>query len=309
VKRLSALDALARGIANVRANWELLLVQLGAILALTTLFVASVVPLVLAFGLTLAGVAATPADALLRLADPALWLSGAVLAALAGATLLGGLGIIVYSWFQAGIFGVLIAGDRQAGPGGRRPAALFRTFTWPDFSGWAGRGTWRLFGWYHVYLALITVLMGLCLALFAVALRVGIGEGAAAGIGIGCGGALPLGFALLFAALVFEAAKADVMREGSGAVASFRRGAAVAAHRLGGGLLLVLIFFCASIAISMVMLPLQLISALAFHDLFGADLGMRIVFSVIQTAAGVALGLVFGAAWVALVRAEIADPA
>jgi hypothetical protein len=309
VARLAAIDALGRGLANARANWELLLAQLAAVAALVLLVAASVVPLVLAFGMTLAGAAATPLDLLGRLTDPALWLSTAVLAALAGATLLSGLAVVVYSWFQAGIFGVLVAGDRQAGPGPRRPSALYRNFTWSDFAGWAGRGVWRLFGWYHVYLMAITLLVALIAALVAVAIQVGIGKGAAAGLGIGCGGALPLAFVLLFAGLVFEAAKADVMRDGSGAVASWRRGGAVVSRRLGGSLLLFLLMACASLAVSVVVAPLQIFAELGLKDFFGAYLGLQILVTVVQTVAATALGVVFGAAWVALVRAEISDPA
>jgi hypothetical protein len=309
VGRLAAIDALGRGLANVRANWELLVAQVVAMLVLAVLVVGSLVPLVFAFGFTLAAVVATPADLLARLADPGLWLSTAVLAALLGATLLGGLALAVYSWFQAGIFGVLVAGDRQAGPGARRPAALFRNYSWPDFAGWAGRGVWRIFGWYHVYVTVITLLLGAWVALLAIAVRVGVGRGPAAGLGIGCGGALPLVFALLFSALWFEAAKADVMRAGSGALASWRRGGTVVARRFGGSLLLFLLMLCASVAVSVVMVPVQLFAELGLKNAFGAYLGVQIFVTLVQTIAGTALGLVFGAAWVALVRAEIADVA
>ena len=307
--RLGAIDALGRGLANVRANWEVLLAQGAAVVALALLVAGSLVPLVFAFGFSLAGLAATPADALQRIADPALWLSTAVLAALAGALILGTLAILVYSWFQAGIFGVLVAGDRQAGAGARRPAALFRAFSWPDFAGWAGRGAGRFFVWYHLYVLASMVLLTACVALVAVAIRVGIGEGAAAGLGVGCGGALPLVFVLLFAALLFEAAKADVMRADSGALASWRRGGAVVARRFGGSLLLFLLTLCASIAVSMVLVPLQLFAELGLKDSFGAYLGVQVLVTVVQVIAGTALGLVFGASWVAFVRAELADAA
>ncbi|KAB2963916.1 MAG: hypothetical protein F9K18_08050, partial [Thermoanaerobaculia bacterium] len=202
MQRLNAIDALGRGIANVRSNWELLLVQAAATVALAILLVGSLLPLGIALGLSVAKLSSSPAEALLGLADPATWLSAGVLAALAGATLLGGLAVAAYAWFQAGIFGVLNAGDRQAGAGARRPRELYRTFTWADFTGWAGRGMWRFFGWYHLYLLILGALGALLGALLLAAVLVGRSEGVAAGFGIGCGGMLPLLFLLLFASLV-----------------------------------------------------------------------------------------------------------
>lgn len=293
----------------MRANWELLLLQAAATVALALLLIGSLLPLGIALGLTVAKLASTPAETLLGLADPATWLTAGVLAALAGGALLGGLAIAVYAWFQAGIFGVLVAGDRQAGAGPRRPSALYRTFTWADFTGWAGRRTWRFFGWYHLYLLVVTALGGLLGALLIAAILVGRSEGVAAGFGIGCGGLLPLLFVLLFASLVAAAAKADLVRDGSGAAASWSRGGRVVARRLGGVLLLLLLLLAASVAASMLLFPLQLLSELGLSDRFGAYLAVQVFVSVVQTVLGTLLALVYGAAFVALVRAELPDPA
>jgi hypothetical protein len=304
--RLSAIEALGRGFANVRANWELLPLQLAALLLGVTLTIASMVPLVIALGLTLAE-AKQPAELLERVLDPATWLSGGVLASLAGCLLLGGLVIGAYAWFQAGIFGVLVAGDRQAGPGPRRPRVLFRTFSWNDFAGWAGRRFWRLVGWYHYYFLLLLLLVGLFGILLIGSLRVGLAKGAAAGIGVGCGGLLPLVFVFLFCSLLAIAAKADVVREDSGARESWTRAAKVVGRRLGGGLLLMLLLFVVSLAISMALMPFQFFSQLALRQSPFAGFGVSTTVSLVQSCVGVVLGLVYAAAFVALVRAELPD--
>ena len=304
--RLTAFEALGRGFANVRANWELLPLQLAALLLAVMLTIASLVPLAVALGLTLAGVQ-QPSELLERVLDPATWLTAGVLASLAGCLLLGGLVLGAYAWFQAGVFGVLVAGDRQAGPGPRRPRALFRTFSWSDFAGWAAHRFWRLIGWYHYYFLLMLLLVGLFGILLIGSLRVGLAEGPAAGIGIGCGGLLPLVFVFLFCSLLTVAAKADVVRDDSGARESWTRAAKVVGRRLGGGLLLLLLFFVTSFAIAMVLMPFQFFSQLAVRQSPFAGFGVSSAVSLVQTGVGVVLGLVYAASFVALVRAELPD--
>ncbi len=304
--RLSAFEALGRGLANVRANWELLPLQLAALLLAVMLTIASLVPLGVALGLTLAG-AQQPSELLERVLDPATWLTAGVLASLAGCLLLGGLVLGAYAWFQAGVFGVLVAGDRQAGPGPRRPRALFRTFSWNDFAGWAAHRFWRLIGWYHYYFLLMLLLVGLFGILLIGSLRVGLAKGPAAGIGIGCGGLLPLVFVFLFCSLLTVAAKADVVRDDSGARESWTRAAQVVGRRLWGGLLLLLLFFVTSLAIATVLMPFQFFSQLAVRQSPFASFGVSSALSLVQTCIGVVLGLVYAAAFVALVRAELPD--
>lgn len=307
---LSAIDALGRGIANVRANWELLLAQVAAMLALMLLLVVSVLPLGVALGASFADLGeldGSNPEAVLELLRPERWLSVGVLVAALAALVLGTLAIAVYAWFQAGVFGLLVAGDRQAGPGAGRPRGLYRTFSWRDFAGWAARGTWRFFAWYHLYLLVLTLMLAALGALLIAAVSLGVSQGPLAGFGVGCGGALPLFFALLYVSLVFEAAKADLAREDSGPVASWRRGARVVARRIGGALLLLLLFFCASMAMSMLVLPLQLIAEVGLRDQLALYLSVQFVVYFVQWGLGSVLGLIYGASFVALVRAELPD--
>ena len=68
--QLTAIDAVGRGLANLRANRELILVQCVAVVALTLLSVAAALPLALALGFNFAALAdMEPQQALARLAD------------------------------------------------------------------------------------------------------------------------------------------------------------------------------------------------------------------------------------------------
>jgi len=125
-RRISAIEALVRGFANARSNWEVVVAQALAGLLLGALAVASFVPIGVALGLELVEIDRDPLGTLGRILDPGLWLSGRVLAALVVGLVIGTAAIAVYAWFQAGIMGVLVDGDRRAGDGGSAPAARFR---------------------------------------------------------------------------------------------------------------------------------------------------------------------------------------
>ncbi|KAB2962622.1 MAG: hypothetical protein F9K16_08640 [Thermoanaerobaculia bacterium] len=308
--RLAGIDAIGRGLSNLRANRELVLAQCLATVLLLGLSVLSLLPLFVALGMSLADFAGTaPEEALARLADPGLWLSPGVLAALGGGVVLGTVAIAVYSWFQAGIFGVLIAGDRQAGAGGRRPHELFRNFNWGDFAQWGRLRVWRFFAWYHLFVLVGMASMLLLALLLLAAVGVGLSQGLIAGLAVGCGGALPLFALLVLVGLVGEAAKGDLARQDSGAGASWRRGARVVGRRPGAALLMLLLWICASMGLSVFLVPLQLAGDFGLRDQPFAHISLEAIVFVLQVVLGALLGLAYGASWVALVRAELPDSA
>lgn len=308
--RLAGIDAIGRGLSNLRANRELVLAQCLGTVALLVLCVLSMLPLFVALGLSLADFAgAPPEEALARLADPGLWLSPGVLAALGGGLVLGTVAIAVYAWFQAGIFGVLVAGDHQAGAGGRRPHELFRTFSWGDFAQWGRLRVWRFFAWYHLFVLVGMGSMLLLALLLLAAVGTGLSQGLVAGVAVGCGGALPLLALLILIGLVGEAAKGDLARDDSGAGASWRRGARVIGRRPGAALLMLLLWLCASMGVSIFLVPLQLAGDFGLRDQPLAHVSLESIVFVLQVVLGALLGLVYGASWVALVRSELPDSA
>src|SRR5262249_58772011 len=137
-------------------------------------------------------------------------------AALVGTLALWLLALLFHCYVQAGTYGVLLAGDRQALPGAPRSFRLFRTFTWRSFLGWAGRYGARFFGFANLF-GLFVLGWALLVLLWMGATLAGAehwGEGGA--LGIGCGGALPLGCVLLVLGLWYGVAQADLARDGSG---------------------------------------------------------------------------------------------
>ena len=75
----------------------------------------------------------------------------------------GTLVFVLYCWFQAGTLAVLLAGEAQAPRTRNAPAAVFRTFTWAGFIGWASRYGMRIFWVYNLFLLFLTLLLVACM--------------------------------------------------------------------------------------------------------------------------------------------------
>ncbi len=241
--RLSAFACLARGFASLRANWRLVWMQWLQALALWVLTIAGLLLPLSALGLDFA----TSYAFLVEGETPPLGgelerqlenLSPALLGALVGTAAVWTLAFFVYCWFQAGTYGVLIAADRQAAPGGARDRRLFRTFNRRDFAGWAGRYLWRYFWVVNLFLLFSTPVLALAVV-WLVLLGIGAERyGLSALVGIGCGGALPLGFLVVVLTMGMWLAMADAAREGSGVWTATRNGVRVLGGRLGASTLL-----------------------------------------------------------------------
>jgi len=210
---VSAFDCLRRGLANLRANWELVVVRWLGFLAIAVLVLAGLALPFIVLGVGLLGgdlrnllrggaAAWESFGDHLGQALPQAGLSFAF--ALVGMLLVWLFACILYCYLQAGIFGVLTAAERQALPGGGRGREWFRTFSLRNLFGWGGRYMGRFFGFVNLYgLAWIGVLLAGVLWIF---LLIGGGQrwGQAAAVGIGCGGALPLAFLALTLEMLFR---------------------------------------------------------------------------------------------------------
>jgi hypothetical protein len=76
--------------------------------------------------------------------------SGGLAAAALAALFVWTLAFVVFCFFQAGTYGILYAGDRQAPAGVPAHAQWFRTFSRRDFSGFGGRHLWRFFWFFNL---------------------------------------------------------------------------------------------------------------------------------------------------------------
>lgn len=302
--RLSAFDCLRRGVKNLSANWELVLLQwLLSLLVPLLVLLGLAAPVAILAGPSWLewGSLPTPGQILSRVAEapPVLFL--ALVATLA----LWILAYILYCYFQAGTYGVLWTADRQALPGPPRSALLFRTFSVRDFFGWGGRYVWRYFGFSLLFGLLVGLMVGSVALWIAFVGWGGERWGDGAILGIGCGGIFPLGFLVLVLSFWFSVAQAALAREGSGVWSASRLGLSVLGRRLGAVILLFLLFLCAAAALAFAFIPLSIVVDLLLADAPAARAVTKLLLLLVQGIPNALLAVALGAALVALVRSEI----
>lgn len=297
--RLSAADCLRRGWTNLSANWELVVIQwLASFLVLVLLALGLVLPLVI-LGIDVLASQGVE-DVLRRLADLRPGLSMALVAMMAVWLLT----LLLHCFFQAGAFGVLASGDRQALPGPRRSRLLFRTFSLRDFCGWGGLYVWRFLRVRVLFWGLIAALGGAVL-FWLIFLAVGGSTwGGSAAFGIGCGGALPLAFLALVLGLWFQVAQADLARDGSGVRSASRRGLHVLGRRLGAVVIFFLLFVGAAVGLSIVFLPLTAAADSLLSGAPGWRALVRLILFLLQSLPSTLLTMLLAGSLVALVRSE-----
>lgn len=303
---LSALDSIDRGVANLRANWELVLLQLAQAAVCSVVAVVGGVGLVFVLGATFLfqlGDLDDWAGVLERLQGLAL--GGGLLAlALAGLFTLATVVGLAYCWFQAGILATLDRGERQAPPIRRLDWQLFRTFRMRDFLGWANEGAWRYFGFFCGLFVLIAVLLagyGLGVAV----LVSGFGLDTAASGLAGCGVLAPL--ALLAVGLnVFSLlSMALLARPGFGVWRASRIALGILWRRLGALLLLAVLFLIAVVTVAVVFLPLSQGMATALPANGPAWFAVQLLLTLAQWMLHGMLNIALFASAIALVRAEV----
>lgn len=310
--RLSAVDCVQRGVASLRANWELVLVQLLQQILVGGIALAGLVPPLAVVGFGLVG-----AIGEFEASNPLAWgrFLGPWLDALAAnvpalvaagvATLLIWLAaFLVYCYFQGGIYGVLVAADRQAPPGAGGRSEWFRTYRFQDVRGWGARYLWRFFAFWNLVLALASLWLAVTVAWIALAVWGWKSWGGGAGIGIGCGGALPVVFGWVALGLWTNLASAALAEEDAGVVPASRLGLAVLGRRLGGVLLILLVFVAAAMAVGIVFAPLSLAFDFVLREQGAASLLAGAILTVAQSLISSLVGIGLVASLVALMRSE-----
>ena len=309
-RRLSAFEALGRGLANLRGNLALVAASALGALVVLGLALLSLLPMLTLVGLSLADLAAGAegprAVRAIQDFDAARLFSGEALVAalllLAGLTLAS----LVQCWFQAGILGVLAAGDAQAPPGPRRPALAFRTFSPRFFSAEAARLFGRVLAFYMLVLGAVIAGLAVVLALVVIAASAAGRWGGGAAFAVGCGGAIPLLFGFFVLALAASFGQADLPRVGGSARAALATGLRTLSQRMGSSLGLYLLFLTAAIAVGVFQGGLNLASGAAFGSASPAGATAEVALFGFQTFAQALLGVALAATAIALVRAECA---
>jgi hypothetical protein len=305
--RPAAIDCVRRGLRNARANRELIVVRWLSSLVLVVLLAAGLVPAFLVLGFTAADLPSRPegweelgSEMATRISEA----SAGLLAAGLAAACIWTLAFVGFCFVQAGTYGVLFAGDRQAPPGLPAESSWFRTYSRADFSGWGARLVWRFFWFANLYACLLLVPALLAVLLLAAAAWASAQWGVPAGIGLGCGGALPLLFALVSLGLWFALAQADLPREGGGVFSASRRGLRALGRRLGGVLLIVLLMVMASTAVAIVFAPFSSLAIVALEGRLAAHLAARALLFTAQSLVSSGLSVALAASLIALMRGE-----
>ncbi len=311
-RRLSAFEALGRGLSNLRGNLALVAVSVAGALAVVALALLALQPLFRQLGLSFADVAAggDPARvaAVFQDLDLARLLAGDLLVPmllfLAGLTLAS----LVQCWFQAGILGVLAAGDAQAPPGAGRPALAFRTYSTRFFSAEAARLFGRLFAFYMLVLGVVIAGLAVVLLLVLGAGLAGGRWGGGAAFALGCGGAIPLFFGFFVLAIASTFGQADLPRADGSAHDALATGLRTLSRRLGASLGVYLLFTAAAVAVAVFQWGASTAAQSAFAPTSAAGASAEVAIFLFQSLAGALLGVGLAATAIALVRAERAAP-
>lgn len=314
----SAIDCLIRAALATRANAGLIPLALLQSFLVTALFVVSLLPPFLVLG----GIALLHGDWSSGTVED--WLAGLdsglqtvvatslapLLLSLVASTIIGLLAILVWGWFQGGMLGVLVAAERQVPAGAEsRPGAWrwFRTFTFHDFSGWAGRNAWRFFWFFH-----LSVTIGLLLTLAAVLVALGAGLGyetwgASAAYGVGCGASLPFLFAVIVYALWNLTAQPAIALPDGGVFAGAGLGLRVVGRRSGAVILVFLAFLVLTVVAWIAVSVVQMGTGLMVPDDTLTWLLVSLVFALIQWVMSSAVAVYAHAAFASLVVSEASE--
>lgn len=308
--RLSAMACLGRGVASLRANPELVLLGWVQALVVTALAVMAIVLPLLGLGFAAFFELLDDPESIPR-ALPELFAGipgaiGKIVVAALVATLLLTVVLLVNSWFQAGLFGVLTAADRQAPMlrGGREEWRLFRTFSMRHLLHWANLYVWRFFGFYNLMFLLAMIPLLATLVWLAALGLAGERWGGGAAVGVGCGGFLPVFFLYLVVALWWMLGQADLAQDGSGVLAGSRRGLEVVGRRLGASLGLFLLYAAATLAVTFVFMPISFAAGVVFAGEPVLQNTLAVGLALVQWLALATITVAFSATLVSLMRSE-----
>ncbi len=309
---LAAIDCIQRGMSSLRANWELVLVQILQSVVVTVIAIAGLLPplAVIGFGIFDAVRGFSPGNPLAWQRLLSSWLETltvnlpALLAACVATLVVWLLAFLVYCYFQGGIYGVLAAADRQAPPGAVRGVDWFRTFSLRDVRGWGARYVWRFFAFWNLVLLVASAWLLATVGWIALVVWGQMKWGMGAAFGIGCGGALPIVFGWVAFGLWAALSAAALPDATANMLSAARHGLVVLGRRLGGVLLIVLVFVAALMAATLVFTPLTLAFDFVLREDLVANLAVSVVLGLAQAMLSSVVGIALTAAWIALVRSE-----
>lgn len=310
MKRLTALEALGRGLSNVRGNLEVVAAAAAGSVGILVLVVVSLIPWlgisILAPQRFAAGQRLGPDQIvawLSRLASPRDLLAQlglGLLALLVGLTAAS----VLYGWVWGGVLAVLHAGDAQAPPGSGRGAELFRIWSRKFFALEAARLTWKVLLFLSLFFALLLLVMLALFLLVVAAVVVGAKSGATTGLALGCGGLLPLLFVYFAVSGAMWIGQVELVRPEVSVTAATRAGFAVLGRRLGASVAIFGLFFLLACAAGLLFGGAAFLLRLSLASRPAIAATVDLALSLIQLTVSSALQVASAGAFVALARSE-----
>jgi len=308
---LSAVDTIRRGLVNLRANWELIFVQFLQILIGAILVLVGFLPPLAVLGFASLDVLESTPEDWTALMDSAAGLVTRgreawvlLLASIVLSSAIWMMAMLVHCYFQGGIYGVLMAGDRQAPAGKPRGSLWFRTFSVRDLRGWGARYLWRFFWLLNLFLAILTVWLVVPVMLVLLAMWAEAQWGPTASVGVGCGGLLLLVFSAFVLGFWFSLAQADLARQESSVLQATRQGLLVLSRRLGAVILVAVAGTILSLTVGVVFFVVSFLGQLGLGSSFAVQIGWQLVLNLVQWFISCVVGVAFIAVLIALVRSE-----
>jgi hypothetical protein len=290
-----------RGVASTAANWPLILAQLVELVVMMVVLIGGIFLAIVMLGLSIDwdavgsfGSKGSDPEAFVEgIAEWFLANLGAVAWLFVAVCLICGVAVLIHSYFHAGVTGIFVEYERRGETWGWREA--WRRFDFSRFVDYAVRRGWRVFWVYNVVwgVAGLFLLIPLVVVLGIVLL---IGENAAAIVVACCGIALVVVAGVLVAIVAGAWAQVAItigIATDRGAVAASSAAGDFIRGRLGPVLIVVLVFFAASIGVSTVTstmgMAFDAAGMLPGGDLFA--LPLRISFSFVSFLASSIIGL------------------
>jgi len=297
---------------NLLANWQLVIVHFAQTLLVSLLMVAGVVPIVLVLGVgsfrAVLGPGfdggGLPLDAFDDLMARMVESTGPLLLAILAAFCVWTVALLVFAYFQAGIFGVLAEADRRSTLP-RAPRAAFRSFSFALFRRSTDEFTWRFFWLINLFMVIASIPMAVLGGVVMMAVWLVTRESLGAAFATGClGGA---GVVLLASAssLWWQLAMAAAASGSLGVWQAVRRGWSVLIRRMGAVLVLVLLAIVVGITMAVVFVPLGLVIEVVVRDSWLGYVMAQVAMTFCQSLFSAVLSIAFAGALVALMRGEI----
>jgi hypothetical protein len=310
--RLTGIDSLQRGLTNLLANWQLVIAHFAQTVLVSLLMVAGLVPLVLVVGVgslraffgTGLDSGGPPLDVLDDLVSRMAESTGSLLLAILVALCVWTVALLVFAYFQAGIFGVLAGAERQSALP-RAPREAFRSFSIAIFRHSADELTWRFFWLINLFMVIVSLPLAALGGVVMMTVWLATSESFWATFATGCLGGAVVALLAVATSLWWQLAMAAAASGPLGLWQAVGMGWSVLVRRVGAVLVLMLLAVVVGITAAVVFIPLGLVVEVAMRDSLWGYFVAQVAMTVCQSLFSAVVSVALAGSLVALVRGEI----